>query len=160
LCKCPKMRMCGSPKNDAVLPLLLPRWRKWAKEVRLAKEAGPDPGESCFFVASLDLLTHAPLGVACQRPLSLDRLQKFCLPLTLNPLFRSLAMAGESELAATGSLALVMAMVPRHPNVPFAKITCLMGAASVALKPRGGLLVGLECNYQPRGVRPIAPMLL
>ncbi len=90
------------PEDDAVLPLLLPRWRKWAKEVRLPKEAGPDPGESRFFVGSLDLLTHALSGAACERPLSLARLQKIPLPLTLNPLFRSLATAGESELAATG----------------------------------------------------------
>jgi hypothetical protein len=133
---------------------------KWAKEVRLAEEAGPDPGESRFFVGSLDLLTHAPSGAACQHPLSLDRPQKIRLPLSLNPLFRSLATAGESELAATGSLALVMTMVPGHPNVPVAKITCSMGAASAALKPRGGLSVGLGCNYQLRGVRPIAPSLL
>ncbi len=103
------------PEDDAVLPLLLPRWRKWAKEVRLAKEAGPDPGESRFFVGSLDLLMHSPLGAACQHPLSLDRLQKIHLPLTLNLLFRSLAMVGESELAVTGLLVLVMTMVPGHP---------------------------------------------
>jgi hypothetical protein len=148
------------PEDDGVLPLLLPCWREWAKEIRLTKEAGPDPGESCFFVGSLDSLTHAPSGAACQRPLSLNRLQKICLPLTLNPLFRSLAMVGESELATTGSLALVMMMVPGHPNVLVAKINCSMGAASAALKPCGGLLVGLGCDYQPRGVCPIAPSLL
>ncbi len=148
------------PKDDAVLPLLLPRWRKWAKEVRLAEEAGPDPGESRFYVGSLDSLTHAPSRAACQRPLSLYCLQIICLLLTLNPLFRSLATAGKSELVATGSLALVITMVPGHPNVPVAKITCSMGAASVALKPRRGLLVGLGCNYQPWGVHPIAPLLL
>ncbi len=117
------------PKDDAVPPLLLPRWCKWAKEVRLAKEAGPDPGESRFFVGSLDLLMHALLGAACQCPLSLNRPQKICLPLTLNPLFCLLAMAGKSELAATGLLALVMTMVPGHPNVPVAKKYLLNGCS-------------------------------
>jgi hypothetical protein len=115
------------PEDDEVLPLLLPRWRKWAKEVRLAEEAGPDPGESRFFVGSLDSLMHAPSGAACQRPLSLNRPQKIRLPLTLNSLFRFLATAGESELAATGSLALVMTKVPGHPKHPCCKNYLLDG---------------------------------